>query len=88
MNVTATELKHRLGHYLDAAISEPVVIEKNGRQTAVILSYVDYERLTALEDAYWGNLALEAKKEGDVKNGLEELARIAHEKGIDVAQAA
>ena len=35
MNVQATELKKRLGKYLDAAIKEPVVVETSGRNTTV-----------------------------------------------------
>lgn len=44
----------------------------------------DYERLEALEDAYWGNLALEAEKRGESVDGWALLAKLAKEKGITV----
>ena len=53
MNVTATELKHRLGRYLEAAQVEPVVIEKSGRVTSVVLSKRRYDQLCQLEDMFW-----------------------------------
>ena len=45
MNVSATELKNRLGRYLDAAEHEPVSIHKSGRRKAVLMSYAHYEAL-------------------------------------------
>jgi prevent-host-death family protein len=44
MNVSATELKTRLGRYLEIAAKEPVFIEKNGRNTAVIISAEEYQK--------------------------------------------
>jgi prevent-host-death family protein len=53
--VTATEMKQRLGQYLTAALVEPFVVEKSGQPVVVMLSMAEYERLQALEDAYWGS---------------------------------
>ncbi len=64
MEVSATEFKNRLGKYLDAARSEPVIVDKTGRKTAVLISYKEYERLVELEDSYWVKRALEAENEG------------------------
>lgn len=61
---TATEIKNRFGEYLQSAIREPVLIEKTGKPVAVLLSIDDYERLSALEDAYWIKKAEEAKAGG------------------------
>ena len=66
MNITATEVKNHFGEYLEGAISEPVVIEKTGRPVAVMLSIKEYDRLVALEDAYWAQKALKAEKTGYV----------------------
>lgn len=60
MLVTATELNKRPGTYLDKASREPVVIEKSGRLSVVMVSYEHYLKL---EDAYWGELATKADKE-------------------------
>jgi antitoxin Phd len=84
MNVQATELKTRLGKYLDVAIKEPVIIEKNGRNAAVIISFEQYNHLLELEDFYWGMKALEAEKEPSLENGLSFLQQVIKEKGINI----
>jgi prevent-host-death family protein len=43
--IAATEAKNRLGAVLDAAQREPVVIRRQDRDVAVVLSMTDYERL-------------------------------------------
>jgi prevent-host-death family protein len=62
--VKATELKNNLGKYLEASIKEPIVVEKNGRKVAVIISHDLFENLREIDDAYWAMRALEAEKEG------------------------
>lgn len=49
--VTATEAKNRFGQLCQQAKREPVVIQKAGRPDTVLLSYEDYQRLTALPAA-------------------------------------
>ena len=43
--VAATEAKNRLGAILDDAQREPVVIRRQDRDIAVVLSMAEYERL-------------------------------------------
>ena len=43
--VAATEAKNRFGAILDDAQREPVVIRRQDRDIAVVLSMADYERL-------------------------------------------
>ena len=62
--VTATEVKNRLGTYLDHAALEPIIVEKSGRPFVVMISFEEYKRLTALEDAHWGKKAKAAEKSG------------------------
>ena len=64
MHVTATELKNRLGRYLDTAQIEPVIVEKSGRVSNVVLSKRRYDQLCRLEDLLWDMKAREAEKEG------------------------
>ena len=64
MNVTATELKNRLGQYLDAAETDPVIVEKSGRIKSVLISNAMYEKFLAYEDAYWAAKARRAEEEG------------------------
>ena len=54
LHLAASEVKQRLGQYITCALTEPVVIEKSGRPAVVMLSIAEYERLQALNDAYWG----------------------------------
>jgi prevent-host-death family protein len=49
--VTATEAKQNLGALLDNAQSEPVVIRRQKRDIAVILSAREYDRLRAINRA-------------------------------------
>jgi prevent-host-death family protein len=64
--VKATEAKNRFGEVLDAARIEPVTIEKNGRPVAVLISSELFERLEALEDAWWAAEAKKAMEEGSL----------------------
>ncbi len=74
MNVTATQLKNRLGQYLEKALIEPVIVEKTGRKIAAMISYSLYEKLIEMEDTFWANKALEAEKSGYI--GSESLSRL------------
>lgn len=44
---TATEAKNRFGELIEQSASEPVAIQRNGRNIRVILSAEEFERLTA-----------------------------------------
>lgn len=44
-SVAATEAKNRLGAILDEAQREPILIRRQDRDIAVVLSMADYERL-------------------------------------------
>lgn len=45
--ISATDAKNRFGQVLEMAQSEPVRIQKNGRDVAVVLSAEQYSALTA-----------------------------------------
>lgn len=62
--VNATEMKQRLGQYIDYALAGPVMIEKSGRPLVVLLSVDEYERLCSFEDAFWAQKAKEAESSG------------------------
>ncbi len=64
MQVTATELKNRLGQYLDAAETKPVIVEKSGRIKSVLISSAMYEKFLAYEDAFWAAKAKKAEEDG------------------------
>lgn len=80
--VPATEAKNRFGAILDDAQREPVVIQRQERDIAVVLSMADYERLRSGNARAFLELrrsvAAEAEKAGltdEVLRGLLRAAR-------------
>ena len=66
---TAKEAKNNFGRLLDEARRSPVAINKNGRKVAFVISkedYSHYEDFEEIIDAYWGNKAMAAMKEGTI----------------------
>ena len=62
--ISATEAKTHFGKVLENSLVEPVVIEKSGRNVAVIVSFDEFQRMSALEDQYWVMKARKAQKAG------------------------
>lgn len=58
--ITATDAKNRFGQLLEMARAEPVHVQKNGRDVAVVLSPEEYARLTASAEAPRVRPAIEA----------------------------
>jgi prevent-host-death family protein len=75
--IPATEAKNRLGAILDAAQREPIVIRRQDRDIAVLLSMADYERLRSANVAALLELrdavAAEAAAAGLTEERLAEL---------------
>lgn len=75
--VAATEAKNRLGAILDAAQREPIVIRRQDRDIAVVLSMADYDRLRSSNVSAFVTLrdeiAAEAAKAGLTEDRLDEL---------------
>ena len=42
-HVTATEAKNKFGELLETVTKQPVFIQKNGREVAVLMSKADYD---------------------------------------------
>ena len=63
---TAKEAKNNFGRLLDEARISPVIIKKNNRDFAVVISTEEYKRFEEMEDSYWVSKAERAKKEGFV----------------------
>ena len=74
---TATELKNRLGAYLDAAMTEPVFVQKSGRSVAVLVSQQRYAYLQALEDELWALRASLAEQSGYL--GADNTQQVVHD---------
>ena len=74
--VSATEAKQALAAVLDAAQREPVVIRRQQREVAVILSMQEYERLTVLNveefQRFCDRIGEQAKQRGLTEDRLSE----------------
>ncbi len=82
-DATATDIKNRFGEFLDESRSEPVVVNRNGRKVAVLMSWDEYKRLRALEDAWWAARAEAAEAEGGYlgpEKSMEALLNLLHER--------
>ena len=64
MKTTATQFKNHFGEYMQQVYQEPVIVEKSGKPSAVLISYALFEMFSELEDAYWGMKAQQAVKGG------------------------
>jgi prevent-host-death family protein len=73
-SISATDAKTRLGQYLEQVNIEPVQIQKKERPVAVLISYDEYERLAALENAYWLAQAKKGEKSGYI--GVEKSMKL------------
>jgi len=76
--VTATELQSKTGTIIDQALTNPVQVTRNNRSVVVLLSTKEYERLKALEDMYWGEMAniavnMESVSKEDIDKLIEKL---------------
>jgi prevent-host-death family protein len=76
-HVSATEAKQALAAVLDAAQREPVIIRRQQRDVAVVLSMHEYERLTALNieefQRFCDRLGEQAKARGLTEEKLAEI---------------
>ncbi len=73
--VSATDAKQRLAALLDAAQREPIVVRRQNRDVAVILSPQDYDRLRALNLAEFDRLC-------------EQVSTVAQTRGLTEAKLA
>src|SRR5688500_4152885 len=68
----AREAKQSFGKLLDDAQREPVRIERNSREVAVVLSSAEYERLVACEEFVRTRVAREEIAQSDEVRGVLE----------------
>lgn len=75
--VSASEAKQRLAAVLDAAQREPVTIRRQNREVAVVLSPLDYRRLTTANLAefqrFCDRVSERARARGLTEEKLDEL---------------
>ena len=75
--ITASEAKQGFAKLIDAASREPVIIQRQKRDVAVVLSMAEYERLTRLNIAefqrFCDRIGSQAKAAGLDEDKLAEL---------------
>lgn len=76
-SVTATEAKQGLAAVIEAAAKEPVVIRRQKRDVAVVMSVQEYERLTRLNVAefrqFCDRVGAKAREAGLTEEKLNQL---------------
>ena len=55
-SISASEAKNRFGTYIEAALIEPVLIERSGRPAVMLISVAEYQRLKRHEQQHWASL--------------------------------
>jgi prevent-host-death family protein len=63
MRVSSGDFIRKFGTYTDSALSEPIIITKNGRERLVLLSVDEYNTLLHLRDLYEDSVEVPARKE-------------------------
>ena len=75
--ISSSEARNNLAAMLDKAQHEPIAIQKQGRNAAVLLSYEEYERLTnasvAAFQAICDDIGAKAQSRGLTEEKLAEL---------------
>ena len=76
-HVSATDAKQRLAALLDAAQREPIVIRRQNRDIAVVLSPAEYDRLRGLNvaefQAFCDRVSRKAAEQGLTEKKLAQL---------------
>ena len=75
--ISATEAKQSLGMVIDAAQREPVIIQRQHRDVAVLLSMHDYEQLRGIQiesfNIFCDEIARRAQERGLTEEKLQAL---------------
>ncbi len=68
--IKSTAAKNNFGEILTASQREPVIIEKNGKDVSVVISYQEFKNYqeTVVADRYWGEQADKVKMIGKKKS--------------------
>ncbi len=72
-SVSATDAKQRLAALLDAAQREPIVIRRQNRDVAVIMSAEEYERIRDLNNAEFLRFCRRVGKQAVTRGMTEEI---------------
>ena len=82
ISVNATDFKNNLGKFLQRIYAEPVVINKMGRPTAVLVSYEEYERLTTQLES--GNKTVMLSEKEQTLEAIQREFKWVRARGVEV----
>lgn len=75
--VSATEMQNKFASIIDKARREPVTVQKNGRDTIVMMAVEDYEKLSRQMvkefQEFCSHVGKEAQKKGLTEQKLNQL---------------
>ena len=85
MRTNATQFKNHLGEYMQKVYQEPIIVEKSGKPSAVLISYTLFSLFSKLEDFYWSVRAEQAEKKGflGVEKTAKKLKELAEKAGLN-----
>jgi len=63
-SINSREAQNHFGELMNKAIKEPVIINKHGKPSAVLISHEEYEKFLMFEDLYWELKAKQASNAG------------------------
>ena len=84
MMISATMFKQHLGKFMQDVHREPIIVQKSGHESAVLISYTMYQKFSELEDLYWIAKAKESTKNGfmGAKKSEESLKKLGKKSGL------
>lgn len=62
--VSSKEAQNHFGELMSLVNKEPVIIQKHGKPSAVMMSHEAYEKFMMFEDLYWASKAKSASING------------------------
>lgn len=62
--VNSKEAQNHFGSLMSQVVKEPIVIQKYGKPSAVLIAYDKYEKFLEFEDLYWEIKAKQSAKQG------------------------
>ncbi|KJW02377.1 prevent-host-death family protein [Rickettsia endosymbiont of Ixodes pacificus] len=63
-SISSKEAQNHFGELMNQAVKSPVIINKYGKPTVVLISHEEYEKFNQLEDMYWAMQAKNVSKSG------------------------
>jgi PHD/YefM family antitoxin component YafN of YafNO toxin-antitoxin module len=77
LKVTESEIASELDRYMHRALTQSIVVEKPDRESVVVLSLTEFNRLQEVDDQHWADCARQANTEGYLDHDHQVRQRLA-----------